>query len=239
MVGGSGAGAAESAARGPALSGTAGDGGPPGADLDLWLARAAADRDEGAFEQLVRRHTGALYHGALRTTGSPQLAEEVVQEAWLSAWAHLAGFRGHSAVRTWLIRIVTTKALNAVRRSHRTHPLDAVPEALTTSIDDPERDAELRERARAVRQAVAALPARQREAVVLRDLEGLSYEQVAQTLDCSVPSVKSALHRGRQALARALAQYRPDPQPASGRGLGAAVTDPPAGWQAHTGQHHV
>lgn len=216
--------------------------GPAGADVDLWLARAAAERDEGAFEQLVRRHTAALYHGALRTTGSPQLAEEVVQEAWLSAWLHVGGFRGQSAVRTWLVRIVTSKALNSLRRPQRTLALDAVPELLTAADSDPERQAELRERARAVRLAVAALPERQREAVVLRDLEGLSYEEVAQALDCSVASVKSALHRGRRALAEALAQYRPDPAAEAPlrRQDQAATRHRPAATalRTQTGQHH-
>lgn len=176
------------------------------ADVDGWLARAAAARDEGAFEQLVRRHTPALYAGALRATGSPELAQDVVQEAWLSAWLHLPGFRGQSTVRTWLVRIATTKALNAMRRRPPTAPLDTAPEPSSAGT---EQEAERREVAAAVRAAVAALPVRQREAVVLRDLEGLSYEQVAAALGCSVASVKSALFRGRQSLAGALAPYRP------------------------------
>lgn len=176
-----------------------------GAGLDGWLARAAAQGDEGAFEQLVRRHTPALYAGALRATGSPEMAQEVVQDAWLSVWLGLPGFRQQSAVRTWLVRIVTTKALNALRRPQRTVALAAVKEPVTAGT---EQEAELRERAAAVRAAIAQLPARQREAVVLRDLEGLSYEQSAQALGCSVTSVKSALFRGRQGLAVALEHYR-------------------------------
>ncbi len=182
------------------------------AELDGWLATAAADRDEGAFEQLVRRHTPALYAGALRATGSPETARDVVQEAWLSAWLHLPGFRGESHVRTWLVRIVTTKALNAMRRSQRTIPLEVASEP---TVPGPEHGAEHRERAAAVRAAVAALPARQREAVVLRDLEGLSYQQVAATTGASVASVKSALFRGRQALAVALGPSQLDGQPAA------------------------
>lgn len=181
--------------------------GADAAAVDAWLAAAAADRDEGAFEQLVRRHTDALYAGALRATGSPQTAQDVVQEAWLAAWAGLPGFRGQSAVRTWLVRIVMTRALNALRRPQRTVPWEVVPEPATAGL---EREVELRERAAAVRRSVAALPSRQREAVVLRDLEGLSYEEVAGVLECSVASVKSALFRGRQALAVALEQYRPE-----------------------------
>lgn len=174
--------------------------------LDRWLAEAATDGDEGAFEQLVRRHTPALYAAALRTTGSPQTAQDIVQEAWLSVWLHLPGFRGQSQVRTWLVRITTTKALNALRRPPPAVPIETAPEPLSAST---EQDVEQRERAAAVRSAVAALPTRQREAVVLRDLEGLSYEQVSAALNCSVGSVKSALFRGRHALARALATYRP------------------------------
>jgi len=179
-------------------------------EVDQWLALAAADRDEGAFEQLVRRHTPALYAGALRATGSAELAEEVVQDAWLAAWLHLPGFRGESAVRTWLVRITTSKALNALRRPQRKVPLDKVAEPSTIGT---EQEAERRERAQAVRRAVAGLPARQREAVVLRDLEGLTYEEVAAALGCSIASVKSTLYRGRQALADSLVQYRPPRRP--------------------------
>ena len=175
-------------------------------EVERWLVAAATDRDEGAFEQLVRAHTPALYATALRTTGSPQLAEEVVQEAWLSVWLHLPGFGGRSSLRTWLVRIVLTKAFNALRRPQRTVPLERAAHLTTPGV---ESQAEQHERVRAVRRAVAALPGRQREAVVLRDLEGLSYEQVAEALSCSTSSVKSALHRGRQSLAQALVQYDP------------------------------
>ncbi|CAN5260426.1 sigma-70 family RNA polymerase sigma factor [soil metagenome] len=188
-----------------------------GAEVDGWLAGAAAEGDEGAFEQLVRRHTPALYAGALRATGSPEMAQDVVQEAWLSVWLSLHGFRGQSAVRTWLVRIATTKALNALRRPHRTVPLEAVPEPVTAGT---EREAELRERAAAVRTAIAQLPVRQREAVALRDLQGLSYDEVAEALGCSVSSVKSALFRGRQGLAVALEQYRPGDVPGAHRQRG-------------------
>ena len=178
----------------------------PREPVDRWLVWAAARRDEGAFEQLVRAHTPALYASALRTTGSRELAEEVVQDAWLSAWVHLAGFRGDSSVRTWLTRIVMTKALNALRRPVRTVPIERVPEP---PVDSAEHHVELTERVHAVRRAVAALPGRPRDAVVLRDLEGLSYAEVAAVLGCSEASVKSALHRGRGALATALVEHDP------------------------------
>ena len=174
--------------------------------VDRWLVWAAGRRDEGAFEQLVRAHTPAMYASALRTTGSRELAEEAVQDAWLSAWVHLAGFRGDSSVRTWLTRIVMTKALNALRRPARTVPIERVPEP---RVDSAEHHVELAERVHAVRRAVAALPERQRDAVVLRDLEGLSYLEVSAALGCSVASVKSALHRGRGALAVALVEHDP------------------------------
>lgn len=174
-------------------------------DVQHRLLAAAAAGDVGAFEVLVRAHTPALFSVAVRVTGSPQLAEEVVQDAWLSAWTHLAGFRGQSAVRTWLARIVTTKALNAVRRPRPTVPLE---HAVTLTSPSTEQTAERRARADAVRRAVARLPGRQRAAVVLRDLEGLSYTEIAGALDCTVPAVKSALHRGRATLADELADQR-------------------------------
>ena len=192
------------------VAGAPPDGGEPRGDerdpVDRWLVWAAGRRDEGAFEQLVRAHTPAMYASALRTTGSRELAEEAVQDAWLSAWVHLAGFRGDSSVRTWLFRIVITKALNALRRPVRTVPIERVPEP---PVDSAEHHVEVAERVHAVRRAVAALPERQRDAVVLRDLEGLSYLDVSTALGCSVASVKSALHRGRGALATALAEHDP------------------------------
>lgn len=183
-------------------------------DLDLLRLRAAAAGDVGAFEQLVRRHSPALYRVALRTTGSPATAEDVVQEAWLAAWRGLGGFRGDSAVRTWLVRIVTTRALNAVRSLDR-RPAERLDDAGGDLRDDlpvtPSAavDAERRAVAAAVRAAVAALPPRQREALVLRDLEGHSYDEVAQALGCSLPTVRSALFRARRALAVALAPWDP------------------------------
>lgn len=181
--------------------------------LDQWLAAAAADRDEGAFAELVRRHTPALYAGALRLTGSTEDAQDVVQEAWLSAWLHLPGFRGHSRVRTWLTRVATTKALDLLRRYRRTLPLEALTDPAGPAGHAVEEEAERNERAAAVRTAIAGLPERQREAVILRDLQGLSYEQVASALGVSVPAVKSALFRGRQTLAGSLEQYRADVAP--------------------------
>ena len=131
---------------------------------------------------------------------------------------------------TWLVRIATTKALNAVRRPDRTVPLETSPDPTVVGTD---QEAERRERAAAVRRAVAALPERQREAVVLRDLEGLSYEQVAAALGCSVSSVKSALFRGRQSLAAALAPHRPggddDLPDRAVTGTGQAAAPGPAG----------
>jgi len=188
---------------------TSGDEAPgPDADaLDRLLLEAASRGDARAFEGLVRRHTPALYRLALRVTGSAPLAEDAVQDAWLSAWVSLAGFRGDAAVRTWLFRVASTRAMNVVRRPPPA-PVDLAAQPDLVTAPDAAAVAATEAQARAVREAVAALPGRQRDAVVLRDLEGLSYEEVARALHCSVPAVKSALHRGRGALAEALAPWR-------------------------------
>ncbi|WP_199431684.1 RNA polymerase sigma factor [Qaidamihabitans albus] len=169
--------------------------------------------EAGAFDHLVRRHTPRMYRVALRITGTAAEAEDVVQEAWISAWRGLPEFRGDSAVSTWLYRVVTNAALAYVRRRRPTVSLDA---ALTPGSGDgspligagvfadfradPEGQVLRTEQVEAVLWAIAGLDVSQRVPLVLRELEGLSYEEVAEVLEVSVPALRSRLHRARVAL---------------------------------------
>jgi RNA polymerase sigma-70 factor (ECF subfamily) len=181
---------------------------------------AAADGDHEAFDRLVRRHTPRMYRVALRITGTAAEAEDVVQDAWISAWRALGGFRNESAVSTWLYRVVTNTALGHVRRRKPTLSLDA---ALSESDGDtsflesgvladtrgsPEGLLVRAEQVDAVLRAIAELDMPQRVPLVLRELEGLSYEEVAEVLDVSVPALRSRLHRARVALLAKLRELR-------------------------------
>lgn len=177
----------------------------PPSDREL-VARARAD-DPAAFEELVRRHRDRIYRVALRVCRHPADAEDVTQEAIVRAWRGLGTFRGDAAFTTWLYRIVTNLALNRVTR-RREHATERVPEpAGPGEALDPARRAEDRERLDAALAALDTLTAEQRACYVLRELEGLSYDELAEVLDISVASVKGRLYRARQDLVAALERY--------------------------------
>jgi RNA polymerase sigma-70 factor (ECF subfamily) len=186
------------------------------------LLAKAIRGDQGAFDQLVREHTPKMYRVALRITGTGAEAEDVVQDAWIAAWRALPGFRHESAVSTWLYRVVTNAALGHVRRRKPTVSLDAAlgmdenfregslldAGLLADSGANPEKQVVRAEQVDAALRAIAGLDVSQRVPLVLRELEGLSYEEVADVLEVSVPALRSRLHRARVALIAKLREPR-------------------------------
>ncbi|MBW4717460.1 RNA polymerase sigma factor [Saccharothrix obliqua] len=173
---------------------------------DQQLLAAAVRGDGAAFDELVRRNTGRMYRVALRVVGDPVEAEDVVQDAWISAWRALPRFRGEAAPATWLYRVVTNAALAHLRRKKPTVPLEAAPEF--PAPGGPEASVLRDETADVVSRAIATLEPSQRVPLVLRELEGLSYEEVAQVLGIPVPALRARLHRARVALMAKLAEQR-------------------------------
>ena len=172
-----------------------------------------------AFNRLVEERHGDIYALLYRLTEDPEEARDLTQETFLQAFRHLASFRGDADLRTWLYRIAVNQARNRWRwwkrrRRDRTVSLDApVSEGIDAPLWaglagdeglDPERQALARERELALHAALATLSRPYREVIVLRDIEGLSYEEVASTLDLNVGTVKSRLSRGRNELRRRL-----------------------------------
>ncbi len=166
---------------------------------------------DAAWEELVSKYAGRLLATARRLLRDEQRAEDVVQEAFLVAWKDLGRFRGASQVYTWLYRILVNLCLMEIRSSAKKTPLSIdsllpqfTPEGLLQEresswpnpADELER-AELRQR---IIQTVEKLPDPYRVVVVLRDLEGLSADEVSKILDASKEQVKVRLHRARQAL---------------------------------------
>jgi RNA polymerase sigma-70 factor (ECF subfamily) len=180
------------------------------------LARAQAG-DMSAFESLVSRHEEKVYGLALRMTRSEADAAEITQDTFLSAYQHLGEFRGESAFGSWVHRIA---ANNALMRLRRQKVLDIVSDDLAgpeftergSLADGPDSDWSKRaddkvlddELGRAIRVATDALPEGYREVFLLKDLEGLSYEEISEMVGISVPAVKSRLHRARLALREAI-----------------------------------
>jgi RNA polymerase sigma-70 factor, ECF subfamily len=172
---------------------------------DRFLLDAARAGDLDAFAVLVRRHQPAVYRVALRMLGSEADAQDAAQETFVRAWRALPRFRGDSATSTWLYRIVTRRSLDVLAARRPSESLEAAPAPAGT---DPAEAAEQHERLRAVARAVAALPPEQRAALVLREFEGLPYDQIAEVLDTTVPTVKGRIHRARTTVIREAAAWR-------------------------------
>jgi RNA polymerase sigma-70 factor (ECF subfamily) len=177
---------------------------PPRAPDEARLVARARERDPDAFEQLIVAHAAPLQRMLRRVLGSQADAEEVLQETFLKAWRAIERFRGEAKFSTWLYRI----ALNEARRRQaydahrRALPIDDVMLELPDLAAGPATLAESAELEAFLEQCVAELPANYREAVVLRDVEGLSNEQAAAVLELDLRNFKSRLHRGRMAIRR-------------------------------------
>lgn len=184
------------------------------------LARAQAG-DVSAFEGLVERHRSRVYGLALRMLNSQDDAAEVLQEAFLSAYRNLPNFRGDSQFGSWVYRIAANHALMRLRHRKVVSQVEAPLEepafndrgSLVDEVadfKDAERDAMDGELRRAIEEATARLGDEYREVFVLKDLEGLSYEEISELVGASVPAIKSRLHRARLALRAAIDHFYAD-----------------------------
>ena len=174
--------------------------------------------DANAFEILVNERSGEIYGLLYRLTENPEEARDLTQETFLRAFQSIGHFRGDADLRTWIYRIAINQARNRWRwwrRRHResTVSLDSTEDSKrqsmlatlrTDSSSSPELDTLARERERVLKAALGALRRVYREAVILRDIEGFAYEEIAVALDINVGTVKSRLARGRQELRRKL-----------------------------------
>lgn len=196
----------------------------PDARSDLELLRVHVEGDPDAFGVLFGRHRDRLWAVALRTMGNREDAADGLQDGLIAAFRRAGSFRGDAAVTTWLHRVVVNACLDRLRAA-KVRAADALPDdleafetrgsVLTSSgaTDDPAEQALVTERRRAVLAALATLPAEQRAALVLVDMEGYPVAEVAQMLDCAVGTVKSRCSRGRARLAELLADQLPDASP--------------------------
>jgi RNA polymerase sigma-70 factor (ECF subfamily) len=182
------------------------------ASTDAVLVQECVAGDEAACARLVTDHQRMVYQLGLNLLGDSQEALDLCQEVFLRVFRMLHRFRGQSALRTWIYRIALNQASNRLRTWRRRHrsqqvsldetPQGQLPETGTSS--NPHRVLQQREVAGRVWTALDALPFEQRAVIVLREIDGLSYEEIAVSLNVAVGTVKSRLARAREQLRESL-----------------------------------
>jgi len=190
---------------------------------DAVLVEHCCGGDLEAFDRLVERHQDRIFNVCYWMLGNREEAADACQDAWVRAWRALSNFRGDSAFGTWLHRIAVNAAIDAAQRRKRA-PMpysDLAPanaeddgaaneklEPSTPFAHDPAQLALREERRLVVRNALATLPEHYRVALVLLDIEGYSYEEIAQTLKLPLGTVKSRINRARCSLRERLQDAR-------------------------------
>jgi RNA polymerase sigma-70 factor (ECF subfamily) len=180
---------------------------------DIALVRRVQKGDKAAFDALVLKYQHKVLKLVQRYVRNPAEAEDIAQEAFIKAYRALPAFRGDSAFYTWLYRIAINTAKNSLVASRRrpvSYDLDlqdgtqVQAHARLSDGETPEALALTEEIRRTVNEAIEALPDDLRLAIVLRELEGLSYEDIARTMECPVGTVRSRIFRAREAIDRSL-----------------------------------
>jgi RNA polymerase sigma-70 factor (ECF subfamily) len=178
---------------------------------DKKLVKRVQKGDKGAFDLLVLKYQHKIVNLVMRYVRDPELALDITQEAFIKAYRALPRFRGDSAFYTWMYRIAVNTAKNhlaAQRRRPMNVELDMQdPEqydlhAKLKETDTPEGLLLSNELKDTVERAIAALPEDLRTAIILRELEGMSYEEIAQTMECPVGTVRSRIFRARDAISK-------------------------------------
>lgn len=165
-----------------------------------------------AFGQLVERYQHRLYHGLLHVLGSAEDAQDIAQEAFVSAFEKLSSFKGQAAFYSWLFRIALNASVSARRKTRRMsvsvetrreenglEPSDENPSA------EPSYAMDVADRQRLVRQALSELSEEFRTALVLKEMDGMSYEEIAEVVEVPLGTVRSRIHRARLELRAKLA----------------------------------
>ncbi len=176
------------------------------------LIDAAIAGSSSAFEKLIQPLEGRIYAVALRMCGNREDAQDCMQESMIRIYRALSGFKGQSSFSTWVYRVTMNTCLDELRRrkARRSTSLDSLLDSGWSPADEtdtPERHAIQSEQRRMLERAIADLPEDMRAAVVLRDIQGLAYDEIAAALDVNVGTVKSRISRGRERLREKLSAH--------------------------------
>lgn len=178
---------------------------------DRQLVSRLRDREEAAFKEMVRKYRDRVFHVVYRIVGDEEEAEDVAQEVFIAVFKNIDSFRGDAKFSTWLFRIASNRAKNRVkylaRRHRQSHQdLDDTPESnidanpVGGDTDRPDERAMGRELEDVVQRGLRELDEKYRDVVVLRDIEDLTYDEMAEALDVPEGTIKSRLYRARSKL---------------------------------------
>ena len=174
------------------------------------LIALAQQGDQSAFEQLLDRYQKPVYHQALRLLNNPEDAADVTQEVFIKVWKHLPSFRGESGFATWLYRLTDNAAIDLLRREKKRRgniSLDEEESAAVLPADPaptPHQAVEQQELREAVADGLQQLSEEHRQVLVMREVNGLTYEEIGRILDLTPGTVKSRIARARISLAKIL-----------------------------------
>jgi RNA polymerase sigma-70 factor (ECF subfamily) len=186
------------------------------AEESIFILRLQANED-AAYDELVRIYNASIFHVAYRMLGDTGEASDVVQEIFLKVFRNIGNFRSEASLKTWIFKIAFSEILNRLRwwkTRHRssTVSLDEQPNGngrhhVPDSYPTPEQVLVNKERERAIQQALVKLSSDHRSIIVLRDIEGFSYTEIAEVLGISIGTVKSRVARARAELKKSLMRY--------------------------------
>lgn len=188
----------------------------PYAETEVLLIAKAQKGDRDAFGELVRHHHPGVVNVVYRMCGDVELAEDAAQDAFIQAWLHLSSFRPGTSLRNWIYRIAVNAALDVIRRAPKTPLVDLETLSMPDSSAGPETMLLEKERAFAVQQAVLSLTEANRSVLTLREYGGLSYQEIAATLNIPLGTVMSRLNYARDRLKELLAPQLTDMEIANG-----------------------
>lgn len=164
------------------------------------LVIRAQEGDRNAFNELVRMHAQGVMNVIYRMCGNAQIAEDAAQETFIRAWSNLGSFRPEASLRNWLYRIALNSATDLLRKEKRILPGDMETLQIADSQPGPERAYLQKERTRLVQDAISSLPEAGRAVLVLKEYEGLSYQEIADALDIPIGTVMSRMNYARRLL---------------------------------------
>jgi RNA polymerase sigma-70 factor (ECF subfamily) len=164
------------------------------------LVISAQNGDRNAFSELVRVHAQGVLNVTYRMCADVHISEDAAQETFIRAWQNLASYRPQTSLRNWLYRIAVNAATDMLRKEKRILPADIEDLHLTDARPGPESLASLKERTALVQKAIQSLPDASRAVLVLREYQGLSYQEISSTLDIPIGTVMSRLNYARKSL---------------------------------------